>query len=419
VAQLAGIPVLAIALWRLIDRPPSRSALWPLLILAAAAALPLLQLVPLPPTLWSALPGRQTVVDGYHAAGIALPWLPLSLTPDNTWDAFLWLAPPAAMFCAVVTLGARPRDLLARTVIALALVSVAMGMLQMVGGEGAPWGLYGNPTGDSAAGFFANQDHFASFLLTPIPFAAYFVARSSLDDGQRASFSIIVMGFFAVAIVVGVAATRSRAGAALLLPMAIGAIAIATRGPARSGPSRGRWIAPAALFGAIATGVVLVVMFSLAPLAQRFLASDTPDPRFQFYPVVAAAARAYTPVGSGMGSFDTAYRMLARPETLTQAYVNHAHNEYLEIWLEAGWPGLALIGAFLTWWIAASVAILRQSRTPETALALAGAVVVGLLLAHSTVDYPLRTPALATVLALACGVMVRVPGSPAGRAARA
>jgi tetratricopeptide (TPR) repeat protein len=92
---------------------------------------------------------------------------------------------------------------------------------------------------------------------------------------------------------------------------------------------------------------------------------------------------------------------------MTLEYVNHAHNDFIETWLEAGWPGAFLIAAFTCWWIGASVKIWRGVRTPHTGLALAGAVVVGLLLAHSAVDYPLRTPALATMLAFACGLMIR------------
>src|SRR5581483_9726291 len=104
------------------------------------------------------------------------------------------------------------------------------------------------------------------------------------------------------------------------------------------------------------------------------------------------------------------------------AYVNHAHDDYLETWLELGWPGLALIAAFLAWWLVSVVRIGRNGRDDDASLATAGAVVVGLLLAHSAVDYPLRTPALATLFALGCGLMVppssRKRGLPAPRFCR-
>ncbi len=96
--------------------------------------------------------------------------------------------------------------------------------------------------------------------------------------------------------------------------------------------------------------------------------------------------------------------MFERPETLTPAYVNHAHDEYVEVWMEAGVPGVALIGGFWAWWAVASRAVLRR-RDAGARLALAGSVVVGMLLVHSMVDYPLRTPAMAVVFALACGLM--------------
>src|SRR3954463_13590248 len=66
--QLVSLPLLASALWKM--RKAALSPLWrlALAILAATALLPLLQLFPLPPGLWSLLPGRAPFVASYAEA---------------------------------------------------------------------------------------------------------------------------------------------------------------------------------------------------------------------------------------------------------------------------------------------------------------------------------------------------------------
>ena len=70
------VSVLALAFWALQLRGEQlRAARAPLLFLATAAAIVLVQLIPLPPGLWASLPGRAAVRrrhdDGGHRAGVA------------------------------------------------------------------------------------------------------------------------------------------------------------------------------------------------------------------------------------------------------------------------------------------------------------------------------------------------------------
>ena len=102
-ASWGGVALQAIAPWliayaALADRSveqtrSSRLLLW---LLGAWFALVLLQLVPLPPALWTQLPGRETLADGYRELGFALPWLPLSMAPYDHLRALVTLLPPAA-----------------------------------------------------------------------------------------------------------------------------------------------------------------------------------------------------------------------------------------------------------------------------------------------------------------------------------
>ena len=57
---------------------------------------------------------------------------------------------------------------------------------------------------------------------------------------------------------------------------------------------------------------------------------------------------------------------------------------------------------------------MSDRRRVGAALALAGSMTAGVLMAHSLVDYPLRTPALATLFAFAIGLVARSPGAERG-----
>src|SRR6516162_173888 len=58
VVQLAALPLLAWALFKLTPSRLGHGGQSAIVLLCAIIALPLLQLIPLPPSLWSALPSR-------------------------------------------------------------------------------------------------------------------------------------------------------------------------------------------------------------------------------------------------------------------------------------------------------------------------------------------------------------------------
>ena len=120
------------------------------------------------------------------------------------------------------------------------------------------------------------------------------------------------------------------------------------------------------------------------------------------------------PFGSGMGTFVPVYAMYEKPaDALMDAYVNRAHNDVLELWLEAGVFGLILMALFLAWLARASWALWRPEGAGASGidllLARAATLIVALLAAHSFVDYPLRTGAMMALMAFACGLLVAPP----------
>ena len=373
----------------------------PLAILGAMALLPLLQLAPLPPGVWTELPGRAPMARAVSLADLPDRWRPMSLSPPDTQRALLSLIAPAALFLAVAPMGARQRASLAMLVVGVGLLSLLIAVIQAAGGEAGylRWRA-ASPVGQPL-GFFVNRNHQALFLLSASVFAAA-LARTEPTSGRpvfRPAVALILMAL----LVVGALATLSRAGALLAGPALAGGLLI-IRSPRREDALGGRALTVSAGLAAMAALIALIVLAKGGLILDRFETGEGGG-RMQLLPRVFELARLHQPRGAGLGSFDLVYRAAERLEDIDPFYLNHAHNDFAELWLEAGWPGVALVASFLAWW---ALSVRRQWFGPrKDPLGRAGTIVIGLSLMHSLVDYPLRTPAMALVMALACALAVR------------
>ncbi|MFN7619470.1 MAG: hypothetical protein ACK5RN_05000, partial [bacterium] len=214
--ELASLPLLVLASRRLVTTGLWRDHRFALGLLAALVAIPLIQLIPLPPAIWTGLPGRDPMVLALELAGIPPGWSPLSLTPDRTWASALALAPPAAFFLAVLSLSHIQRERLVQVCIAAAIASILLGAAQLASGGDNLYVWHWTRVG-SVTGFFANRNHLASLLLIVLPFAITFGAATLRRRDQRTT-ALWIGGLFAGLVVVALAAIRSRAGITLFAP---------------------------------------------------------------------------------------------------------------------------------------------------------------------------------------------------------
>jgi O-antigen ligase len=77
---------------------------------------------------------------------------------------------------------------------------------------------------------------------------------------------------------------------------------------------------------------------------------------------------------------------------LERAYVNNAHNDLLQVVLEGGLPATLVLLAFLAWLAYRTRQVWARKDGPPDLLARLGTMLAFMILAGSTVDYPLRTP---------------------------
>jgi O-antigen ligase len=403
--ELAAIPVGALAIARLVDLRRFDPGM---IILALAILVPLLQLVPLPPALWMAAPGHEVLGRALAVLGEAPRWAPLSLFPGATLDAVLALLPPAALFLATAGLDRERRLSLAALWLGVGVAGLLLGAVQMSEPSGGPAYLYATTNVGSLVGLFANRNHEAGFLLALIPLAAAVAVggrrrpppRRRSAPADRGAWTPMLAAVFALSALLALGVVRSRAGVILAAPAILGALAVL----ARSGMSR-RGLALAAA-GALAV-ILAVALFALTPILARFGAPLSQEARFAAWPTVVSAARSFTPWGAGAGAFEAVFRAAEPLDMLGPTFLNHAHDDYLEIWLEAGVLGAALVVAFLAW---LGIASWRAWRTRRGALAQAAGVAALLVLLQSLVDYPLRTETIACLFAFACGCLVAPDG---------
>jgi O-antigen ligase len=406
VVQLAALPLLAWALFKLTPSQLDSRGQWAIFLLFAILALPLLQLIPVPPSLWGGLPGRGEIVSAFEAAGVALPWLPISLDPSATWLGLLSLLPAIAIFLAMLSLEQRSRRVLIVLIFIVVFASVVLDLQQTWEGPNSPLRFYEITNQFRAVGFFANSNHNAAFLYSAIPFIIAWAIGLVLDHRRNRAIGLVLLALLTVTIIIGLSVAQSRAGMALLLVAGLSGLLLAWR-YARG--QTGRRLFRFAI-GANVIALILAFQFGFVAFLQRAEGEGLENLRWPVARITSQAALANMPFGSGFGTFVPDFEKFAPRTLLGETYVNHAHNDWLELWLTGGAPAIVLTIGFLIWFVVSSFRLWRSGdpKGPvlDLALAQAASIVIVLLLLHSVVDYPLRIPTLSVLFAMACAFLI-------------
>ncbi len=370
--------------------------------IALALLLPLAQIIPLPETVWRALPGHDLVARSLEAAGTG-GWMTWSTDPLRTALALTALVTPIAVVMAGWTLPRHHLLTLGWLVVALGLVTTLMGLGQL------------NPAGDNFAiyparepgafliGTFANRNSTALFL-------GFCLTLACLLPAPRPHPAVPwVRLALASLLLVAIVLTKSRTGLALaVIPLGLaglraGSWLLQSRS-AGAGGRRGRQpillaLGAVALGATVIGGLVIAAPGRIEATLERFEAKD--DPRRFIWEDAIFAAERYWPAGAGMGTFDGVFQIDESLENLTLRTAGRAHNDYIELAIEAGLPGLTLA----VFWMAACAVMAWQSRRSQLAWAgwAGGAFLLSIAL-QSITDYPLRNQ---TILAFAgCALLL-------------
>lgn len=376
-----------------------------LFFLVAFALLISVQLVPLPPAIWAALPGRADFVTDLRVVGLDQQWRPLNLMPDMGLNALAALIPAACMVILFTYLPTSGYGRICMMILVAAAISGLLGLLQLV--DRSPTWYFYRTDSFGASGIFANRNHQALLLSLALPLIA-----AKLSDRGRKSDSLVAL-FAAVggtmAMLLLLLVTGSRSGLVLGVFGFIGGVIILIKsegGLLSLGQVKMARIAPW-LFGlaGILTGAI-VILAARAEALQRLLSEDiSQELRIRLFGPLIEILWTYFPLGSGFGSFVELYKVHEPFSELNTNYLNHAHNDLLELIIEGGAPAVLLVAIFFAWYLRRSVALWSTTtlRGPNLAIARASSVNIGLIILASLSDYPLRTPMLSALfLAFAC-----------------
>lgn len=372
------------------------------ILVALSILLPAATLVPLPESIWSALPGRELVAQSFELAG-RQGWAPASVEPIRTLLALTALVTPLAL----LTIGwSAQRERLITIgwfAVALGLANVLLGIPQVLSNSQVGLLYPENMLGGVLFGSFANRNSAGLFLVGALTLAALLPAPARLGK------SVLAVRIMAcVSMIVAILLTRSRTALVLaLVPLSVVALRLLL--DRMRGPDSGRVypaliaLLPVVLVVGVVGTLALAAPGRIGDVVERF-EGDGEDARAYIWDDALYSAERYWPMGSGMGTFDDVFQVDESLENMTQRTAGRAHNDYLEILIEAGIPGLALIAAWLCLlaWLA-----WRARHSPERWIAWSGGIILLAIALQSITDYPLRNQSLLAFGAFALLLLTR------------
>jgi len=386
----------------------------------------LLQSMPLS-TKWLAIvsPFRyRALIDGANLAGLALT--PASMA-YNRFTSFAWwmLLLSLALFFPVLRhalTDSRRLRLLLRIILVLAALEALYGIIQtLVPSIGV---LYEDTIGlGNARGTYINRNHFAGFIELVFPLCLGYVLSFGDWTGQKEKRGIkarlssdrssppLLLGVILVMMLVAVLFSRSRAG---IVGIGLGFLVFTSL--VWIGNRRlpiGFWIGAAAVLG-----LTLVYGFRIGfeSIIDRFLQLEGGNSRSLLWTDAWWIVQDH-PLGVGLANFSLVYPVYKVRMPLENFFL-YAHNDYLQLLIEAGWPGaVALVSGFFIF-LGVGFRRICKMRPSEDPLrfflgtgAMSGLVSIAW---HSFFDFNLEMPANAIyfvlLMAIVCAVTQRTEG---------
>ncbi|HEY5805583.1 MAG TPA: O-antigen ligase family protein [Lysobacter sp.] len=393
VVHVAALPTLLLVFVRWQRAPAAGAQRLFAGVCVAAIALALLQLIPLPPYLLLFLPGRDAILADLAQTPEARAWLPLTLDRWGTLRAALALVVMASFWALACSLSHAARVRLLKWAVLLATLTALLGYAQSAAGTHSLLRFYDYHHPVGAIGLFANRNHFACLMAMLLPFAIGLGVQSQALRRVPAAIPYMAASMLFLA----AALSFSRTGLVLASAAALASVLLL---PSHASSDlthhRVRRLAPIASVVLAAAGIAI---HAWSGIRSRLQQDPLEDLRWQYLRHGWDAALAYLPSGSGLGSFRAVYESFEPTSAMRERFALHAHNDVLEILIEAGVPGMILLSALL---VAVASAARKNliDRTSNAPILSAAAIAAFVPMAHSLVDYPLRTHAVAVVFAL-------------------
>lgn len=364
---------------------------------AALCAIVLLQLCPVP-----------TAENG---------WKKLSIAPYATRNELLILLTCFIAFYAARLLGAdraRRRRLILSFVV-IGTLDAFYGLIQYLSGSQRIFGYVKRYDLEEVTGTYINRNHFAGLMEIVLPFAVALVLqeygklRGNLRGHTRRKrlqallndnvYRLALPVFVAAVLFLALVFSRSRMGILCSgCSLAFMFVLFQLR----------QKVPRVLLVCLIAVSLCLIVWIGPGTVMQRFGQigqeySAADGTRLSIWRASMLLIRDHPFLGTGLGTFPIAFTSVQ--DSFLGNFVNHAHNDYIELASDLGIPGAALlVGSIFAILIRSISAFAAAERRFDRLVALAASAAIVAIALHSLADFNLYIPANALIFSVVLGL---------------
>jgi len=365
--------------------------------------LPLLGLIVL--GLIQLLPLRNAGIEGSSIPLVSS----LSLDPNATRLVLVQLSSLFVYFAATLVFTDTPHRLhiLVRTIIIFGFCLALFGLTQSFTSPNKVYWIR-ELSQSTAFGPFINRHHFAGYMELTIALPLGLLFAGAVDKEKRLLY-LFAAGLMGVALVM----TSSRGGIISLVAQILFFVVVTALWRPENNERRVRrgWLSGVAIRVGLGVGLLVALFAGVLLLGgefsiTRFIDSvNTDDPttgRAHFWSVTVDIIKAHPWIGTGLGAFGVIYTRYDSRNGLFR--LEQAHNDYLQIFSDAGVIGAALALGFIV--ILVRRAFVRMRSADEFRRGIAVAALGGCfaVLVHSLFDFTLHTTSNALLFLILAGL---------------
>ena len=371
---------------------------WPIVLWLAFIVLSFMQIIPLPLGLLEWLGPDRT----NQAFGSALTWQYLSTDPGQSQVSFIKTLSYFCVFLSCLML-INDEKQLRRLLIVMVLsgtLQAIYGVLEILSGSGVSL-VFDLPVSESATGSFVYKNHFANFLMLCLSAGIGLMMMDiqnhkaqKIQDWRIAAIDTLLADKTLIRLclaimVIALVMSRSRMGNTAFFSAMI-VVGIFTFLLEKK-KSRGLVILLVSML--VIDLFIVSKWFGLEKVQQRLVETSFSDEtRDEVLVDSLAIVGDYPLFGTGGGSFYSVFP--SYKNAVINAFYDHAHNDYLELTIEYGLIGLAILGLLLLFALLKAVKALKDNVSPlSKGCAFACLMAYIGMLIHISVDFPLQAPA--------------------------
>jgi O-antigen ligase len=410
VLEIIGLLILALLV---IDASSKKKIPRYLLFLSCIVLIiPWLYLVPITESLWSGLPGRFLYQETFELFNIEGQYYHLSLIPWETLNSALAIIPPVSLFLAIIFLAANRLIILAYVFLVIVGAEAVVGLFHyLIPSDSLPGWVadflnyknIGEMHQGDAHGTYANRDHFAALMAMGVS-VCFAVVSMEFRRKKYKEISILRIGLILIVFLLIIQAlifSRSRAG------IFLGGFSFIISSVIFFIYMKKSFFFKGFFYIVPISALLLSLKIGVIPTLNRFVElNPEEDARFLIFRRTIAGIKEFFPVGSGPGTYDEVYRRFQPVDQL--GFINHAHNDYLELLFETGLIGMLMVCIFIFLFLIAIIKLYRTRLANDKDfqyLQTAAVISVLVLLLHGLVDFNFHIPANTLYFAFMLGIV--------------